>query len=152
MTLKPRPLWVAGLLTPPLTVLVFFTVAGAILLLNGEVHPFMTWVGGLLFAMLFGVPTAYLAMGILGWPCVFVLKRLQRLRLIEVSIASAIIGAVVFPAFLSFMALAELGRALLTVDALIGIATGITAGVIFSLIAGLPARQLSAPLQSARHR
>jgi uncharacterized membrane protein len=120
-------------------------VAGAIIRLNGEIHPFMTWVGWLLFTMLFGAPTAYLAMGILGWPCVVVLKRYQRLHLMEVSIASAIIGAIVFPAFVAAILIGETTRALLTVHAPIGVATGITAALIFSSIAGLPVQKWGRP-------
>jgi hypothetical protein len=135
-----RPLGLAFALTPLVTPLAFFLICAVYFLATGEVHRGSSWLASLGFFYLFGVPVGYLALGILGWPLIIVLRRWNRLSARYVCLGASIIGALSFAAFVTAIGTHPTPGAVFTsgLTILSGLIAGLLAGVIFCVIAGLP--------------
>jgi len=144
-TLTRRPLGLAFALTPLVTPLAFFLICAVYFLATGEVHQGSSWLASLGFFYLFGIPVGYIALGLLGWPLIALLRRQHRLSAVYVCLGAGIIGAVAFAAFVTVIGTHPNPGAVFTSGLAItgGLIAGVLAGLIFCLIAGVPWRMKS---------
>ena len=135
-----RPLGLAYALTPWVTPLAFFCICAVYFQATGEVHQGSSWLASLGFFYLFGVPVGYVALGVLGWPLITLLRRQHRLSAGYVCLGAGIIGALAFAAFITVIGTHPNPGAAFTsgLTLLGGLIAGLLAGVIFCGIAGLP--------------
>lgn len=135
-----RPLGLAFALTPLVTPLAFFLICAVYFMATGEVHQGSSWLASLGFFYLFGMPVGYLALGVLGWPLINLLRRQHRLSAGYVCLGAALIGALAFGAFITVIGTHPNAGAVFTSGLAWagGLIAGALAGLIFCLIAGIP--------------
>lgn len=140
VTESRRPLGLAFALTPLVTPLAFFLICAVYFQATGEVHRGSSWLASLGFFYLFGVPVGYLALGVLGWPLIILLRRRNRLSASYVCLGASIIGALAFAAFVIAIGTHPNPGAVSTSGLTIlgGLIAGLLAGAIFCVLAGVP--------------
>lgn len=135
-----RPVWLGFVFAPLLTPLIFFLICAVYFLATGENHAGSSWITALGFFYLFGVPLGYLAIGLLGWPWIRLLRRWHRLRVGYVCLGAGIIGILAFASFIILIGSQPSERAVLTSGLTLaaGLVAGLLSGLIFCLISGVP--------------
>jgi len=139
-TTTRRPIGLAFALTPLLTPLAFFPICALYFLATGDYHAGSSWSASLGFFYLFGVPLGYLAIGVLGWPLITLLRRQHRLSAGYVVLGASIIGALAFACFIVAIGTHPNPGAAFTSGLTIvgGLIAGLLSGIIFCLISGVP--------------
>jgi hypothetical protein len=131
----------ALVITPLLTPLAFFLAYAAYFLIMGYNRPGLSWIGSLAFMYLFGTPLGYVAIGVLGWPWVTKLIHWRKLTIGYVCGGACVIG---MGAFLVFASLIR-GDNQFSLNGVlqqlaVGLVIGLLSGLIFCVIAGVPAK------------
>lgn len=132
-------LWFAGLVAGVTAPLAYWVVVFVIELWNsgGSVtEETMRFLG---LTTMFGIPLSLLVMLVFGYPLIFLLRKNNRLSALNICTGALVIGALVAVA---------LAKAAFTSNSvhiaipLLGGATGLFAGIVFSLVAGIPFRRI----------
>ena len=91
-----RPIWLALVVTPLLTLAAFFLVCVVCFFINGYNRSGLSWIGSFAFMYLFGVPIGYAAMAVMGWPGIRLLIRLDKLTVGYLCIGAGVVGMASF--------------------------------------------------------
>jgi small basic protein len=128
-----RPLWL-GLLIAPWAAPFALALMSAWLDGDADLHETATFIEVFAFALVFGLPVAYLGLAALGLPMTIWLRRRGRLAAWRIVLVAAPLGSAVLVA-----ALVAFGAKLGMVAQLgIGAALGIAVAFAFCLVCGIP--------------
>lgn len=135
-----HPLGLAFGLTPLLTPLAFFPICAVYFWATGEYHAGSSWLASLGFFYLFGVPLGYVAIGVLGWPWITLLRHWHQLSAGYVCLGAGIIGVVALAGLITLLGAHPNAGAVFTSGLTIvgGLMAGLLSGLIFCLISGIP--------------
>ena len=128
-----RPLWL-GLLIAPWAAPLVLALMSAWIDGDADLHETATFIEVFAFALVFGLPVAYLGLAALGLPICVWLRRRGHLVLWRLALPAAPLGSAVFIVALAAMG-AKLGMA---AQFGIGAVMGVTVAIAFCLVCGIP--------------